>query len=171
MYNILPEANDDVANAIKVVIAMYRFSSDIVKTLPIYYFTLLEYVCEVLKSMIIQNPRKPWMKKKLKNRLNMEFPMLRESWTTFSITVNQYSLPLQSNFFVRLKTVSHFISQNLEAIDHPIPEMKNYNDFHMVFSHKYTGILWQNYMLWHRTRWRKWICVFIIVIDGVFHEF
>ena len=34
---------------VKVIIAGYRFSSDIVKTLPIYYFMLLEYMCEVSK--------------------------------------------------------------------------------------------------------------------------
>ena len=33
-------------------------------------------------------------------------------------------LPLQSNFFIGLKAVSLFISQNLEAIDHTVPVMK-----------------------------------------------
>ena len=42
---------------IEVVIAKYRFSSDIVKILPIYYIVLLEYMCEVLKLLTIQNPR------------------------------------------------------------------------------------------------------------------
>ena len=50
--------------------------------------------------------------KKLKKRLITEFPILRENWTTFSITVNKYSISLQSNFFLRLKAVSQFISQN-----------------------------------------------------------
>ena len=67
--------------------------------------------------------------------------MLRENWITFPITVNKYFLPRQSNFFVKLKTVSHFISPNLEAIDRPVPEIKNYNDCHMSFSQKYTWIL------------------------------
>ena len=42
----------------KVVIARYRLSSDIVKTLPIRYFMLLEYMCEVSKLLIVQDPRK-----------------------------------------------------------------------------------------------------------------
>ena len=36
--------------------------------------------------------------------------VLREKWTTFSITVNKYLLPLQSNFVVGLKVGFHFIS-------------------------------------------------------------
>ena len=108
------------------------------------------------------------LKKKLKKRLNTEFPMLRENWTTFSIIVNEYFLPLLSNFLLRFKAVSHFISQNLEAIDPPVPEIKNYNDRHMAFSHKYTWTLWQNYTLWHRKRWRIWICVFTIFMHEVF---
>ena len=48
----------------------------------------------------------------------------------------KYLLPPQSNCFVRLKSVSHFISQNLEAIDHPVPERKNY-DCYMEFSQKH----------------------------------
>ena len=60
--------------------------------------------------------------------------MLREKWTTFFSIVNKYFLPLQSNFCVRFEAVSHFISQNFEAIDHPFTEIKNYNDRHMVFS-------------------------------------
>ena len=85
---------------IKVIMASYQFSSDIVKTLAIYYFMLLEYMCGVLKLLTIQNPIKL---SKLKKRLNTKFPMLRENWTTSSITVNKYSLPLQSHFLVRLK--------------------------------------------------------------------
>ena len=97
---------------------------------------------------------------KLKKKLNTEFPMLLENSTTFFITVNKYFLPLQSNFFVRFKADltstlhPHFISQNLEAMAHPVPEIKNYNDYDIGFSHKYTWILWQNYTLWHRKRWR-----------------
>ena len=54
--------------------------------------------------------------------------MIRENWTTFFITsVNKYYLPLQSNFLVKLKAISHCISQNLEVIDHPVPEIKSYN--------------------------------------------
>ena len=71
-----------------------RFYSDIVKTLPTYYFMLLEYMCEVSKLLTIQNPRKLSLKKRLKMRLNTEFPMLRGNWTTFSITVGKYFLPL-----------------------------------------------------------------------------
>ena len=54
--------------------------------------------------------------------------MRRENWITFFITVDKHFLPLQSNFFVRLKAVSYSISQNLEAIDHPVLEIKNYSD-------------------------------------------
>ena len=129
------------SHSFKVVIVRYRFSSDIVKTLLIYYFMLLEYMREVLKLLTIQNPRKLSLKIKLKERLNTELPMLLENWTTFSITVNKYFLPLQSNFVVRLKAVSYFDSQNLEGIDHPLPDIKNYNYRHMAFSQKYTRIL------------------------------
>ena len=31
-------------------------------------------------------------------------------------------------FFVRLEAASHSISQNIETIDHPVPEINNYND-------------------------------------------
>ena len=82
-------------------------------------------MCEVSELVIIQNPRKLSLKNKLKKRLNTEFPMLRESWTTFSITVNKYFLPLQSKFTVRLKAVLYFISWNLQAIDYPVPEIEN----------------------------------------------
>ena len=41
----------------KTVIAMDRISSDIVKILNIYYFMRLEYMCEVSKSLTIQNPK------------------------------------------------------------------------------------------------------------------
>ena len=124
----------------------------------------LGYMCKVSKLLTIQNLRKWWLKKKSKKRLNTEFPMLRKNWSTISITINKYSLPLQSNFAIRLKAVSHLISQTLEAIDHSVPEIKNYNHRHMAFSHKYTWILWRNYMLRHRKRWRIWICVFTSVI-------
>ena len=106
-----------------------------------------------------------------KKRLNTEFPMLRLNWSTFSMTVNKYFIPIASNFFLRLEAFSHFFSQHLYAIDHPVPVIKNYNDRYMAFSHKYTWILWQNYTLWYRKRWRIWICVFAIIIDGVFREF
>ena len=86
----------------KAVIARYRFSLDIVRTLPIYYFMPFEYMCEVSKLFTIRNPRKLSFKKKLKKRLNTEFSMLHENWTTFSITVNKYFLPLQSNFFCKI---------------------------------------------------------------------
>ena len=36
---------------------MDRISSDIVKILNIYYFMRLEYMCEVSKSLTIQNPK------------------------------------------------------------------------------------------------------------------
>ena len=97
---------------IKVVIARYRLSSDIVKTLTVHYFMFLEYMRKVSKLLTIQNPRKLPLQNKVKKRLNMGFPMLRENWTKFSITVNKYLSPIQSNFFVRLKTMSHFILQN-----------------------------------------------------------
>ena len=116
---------------LKVIIARDRFYLDIVKTLPIYYFMLFEYMCEVPKLLTIQNPGKLSLKKQLKKRLNTEFPMLCKNWTTISITVNKYFLPLQPNFYVRSKAVSHFVSQNLEAIDRPVLEIKNYNDHHM----------------------------------------
>ena len=106
-------------------------------------------MCEVSKLVTIQNPRKLLLKKKLKKRLNTEISMLRKNWSTLFITVSKDFLPLQSNSFVSLKAVQHFISQNLEAIDHPVPEIKNYNDRHVAFPHKYTWILWHNYTLWH----------------------
>ena len=65
--------------------------------------------------------------------LHAKLSMLRENWTIFSIVVNKYFLPRESNFYVRLKAVSHFISQNLEAINRPDPKVKNNN--------KYTWIL------------------------------
>ena len=45
---------------------------------------------------IIDHPEyeKIRIKKKLKKRLNMKFPMLRENRTTFSIIVNKYFLLL-----------------------------------------------------------------------------
>ena len=102
---------------------MYRFFSDIIENLHIHYVMLLEYMCQVSKLLTIQNPRKLSLKKLLKKRLNTEFPILRENETTFSITVNKYFLPLESNSFLRLKATSDFISQNLGAIDHPVPEI------------------------------------------------
>ena len=95
--------------------------------------------------------------------------MLSENWTTFSITIKKYFLPLQSNFFVRLKAVLHFILQNLEAIDHPVTEIKNYNDRHMTFSHKP-----EYYMKITRCDSGKGVeygCVFTIVIDESFRVF
>ena len=64
--------------------------------------------------------------------------MLGGNRPTFPITVNEYFLPLQSNFLVKLKAISHFILQNLGAFDHPVAEMKNYNDRHMAFSSEYS---------------------------------
>ena len=138
----------------KVVIARYRFCSDIIETLPIHHLMFLKYMCEVSKLLTIQNTIKLSLKKQLKKRLKPAFPVLRENWTTFSITINKYFWPPQSSLFVRLKAVSQFISQNLGATDHPVPEIKNYNDRHMAFSHKYTWILWQNFTLWHTVIWR-----------------
>ena len=83
--------------------------------------------------------------------------MLCENWPTSSITVNKYFLLLESTFFVSLKTVSHFIWQNLEAIDHPIPEIKNYNDRHMTFLHKYEHL---NIMAQY-----IYLYIFTIIID------
>ena len=52
----------------------------IVETLPSCYFMLLDYMCEVSKLLTVQNPRKISLKKKkLKKRLNTEFPMLGEN--------------------------------------------------------------------------------------------
>ena len=48
----------------KVIIARYLFSLDIVKTLHVYYFMLIEYMCEVSKLLTIQNPTKLPLKKK-----------------------------------------------------------------------------------------------------------
>ena len=90
-------------------IRQLQFSLDVVKTLAIHYFMLLECMCEVLKLLTTQNPKKI-LKIELKKGLNTEFPMLREHLTTFFITVNKYFLPLQSNFFVTMKAVLHFIS-------------------------------------------------------------
>ena len=64
----------------------------------------------------------------------LEFPMLHENWPTFSITVNKYFLPLQSNFFVKFKGLLHFISQNLEAIDRPVPVIKKKWSSYGVFA-------------------------------------
>ena len=89
-------------------------------------------MCKISKLLTIQNPRKLSLKKKLKKRLNTEFPTLPENWATFFITVNKFFLPLQSNLFVKLKAGQHFISQNLEAIDRPVPEIKNYNHLNMA---------------------------------------
>ena len=56
-------------------------------------------------------------------------------------TVKKYFVPFQLNFFVGLKTVSHFYSQNLEVIDHLVPEIKNYYYRHMAYSHLHLNIL------------------------------
>ena len=68
---------------IEVVVAIPpsigRFSSNFVKTWPIYYFMLLEYMRKVSKILTIQNPRKLSLKKKFKKRLNTEFRILREN--------------------------------------------------------------------------------------------
>ena len=147
---------------------MYRFSLDIVKTLPIYYLMLLEYMWAVTKLLTIRNSRKLSLKKQLKNRLNTEFPMLRENWPTFFITVDKYFLSLQSNSFVRLKAVLHFISRILEAIDHPVSEIKNYNDCHIEFCVKtpeYYGEIGRcdtgkggeyGHVIFECHRWRFW---------------
>ena len=37
----------------KVVIAKYQFYSNIFKTLPIYWFAIFEYMCEVSNLLII----------------------------------------------------------------------------------------------------------------------
>ena len=57
-----------IIKGLKVVIMRYQFSSDIVKTLPIYYIMLLENMCEVLKLLTIQNPRKLSLKIKMKQK-------------------------------------------------------------------------------------------------------
>ena len=44
-------------------------------------------------------------KKNLKEKLNTKFPMLDKNWSRFSVTINEYFLSLQLNFFVRLKAV------------------------------------------------------------------
>ena len=106
---------------------------------------LLEYVCEVPKLLTIQNPRKLSLKKKLKKRINTEFPMLRENWTTFSITVNKYFLPLQSKFFCKFKGCFALLLTKFKDNWQSSSRKKNYNDCHMEFSHKYIWILWQNY--------------------------
>ena len=97
---------------LKVVIAMYRFSSDVVKTLPIYYFKLLEYMCEVLKLLTIQNPREFSFKKNLTKRLNTEFPIQRENWITFlmaKINISFHYNPLLNmliiNFYKHLRVI------------------------------------------------------------------
>ena len=41
------QQNSDYPKFIEVVIARYRFYLNIVKTLPIYYFMFLEYMCKV----------------------------------------------------------------------------------------------------------------------------
>ena len=46
--------SDSKLSQFKLVIAKYRFSSDIVKTLRIYYFMLLEHMCKVFE--IIDHP-------------------------------------------------------------------------------------------------------------------
>ena len=50
--------SEKITNLFNVIIARYPFSSDIVKTLPIYYFMLFEYMCGVSKLLTIQKPRK-----------------------------------------------------------------------------------------------------------------
>ena len=73
--------------------------------------------------------------------------MLRENWPTFCITVNKYFLPLQPNLFVSLKAIQLYIPKNLEAVYHPVSEIRNYNGRHKAFLHKYTWMLWQNYTM------------------------
>ena len=80
--------------SLQVLMARYRFFVDIVETLRIYYFMLLEYVCKVSKLLTIQKSRERFEKNRLKMRLNMKFPMLRENWTTFSITGNEFFLTI-----------------------------------------------------------------------------
>ena len=63
----------------KVVSARDRFYSKIAQILPIYYLRLLEYMCEVSRLLTVQDARKLSLKNKLKQRLNMEFPMLCEN--------------------------------------------------------------------------------------------
>ena len=133
---------------------------------------LIEYMCDVSKLLTVQNPRKWSLKKKLKKRLNTEFPMLRENWTTFSITVNKYFLPLQSKLFVKLKAVSHFILQNWEAIDHPVSEIK----IIMIVMWRFRINTREYYgsscgTLWHRKEWRIRLWVFKIFMDGIVYGF
>ena len=133
-YRNVPKTSFLTGISLKVLLARYLFFSDIVKTLLISYFMLLEYMCKVSQLLTIQDPRKSLLKKRLEKRLNTEFRMLRENWATFIITVNKCFLPLQWKLVVKLKAVSHFISQNLEAIDHPVSEIKNYDYCSMAFS-------------------------------------
>ena len=51
-------------NLLKVFIARDRFSSDIVEILPICYFMLLKFMCEVSKLLTIQISRKLSLQKK-----------------------------------------------------------------------------------------------------------
>ena len=37
-----------------------------------------------------------------------------------------------------MKDLSHFLLQNLEAVHHPVPGIRNYNDRHMAFLHEST---------------------------------
>ena len=113
-------------------------------------------MCEVSKLLTIRNPRKLSLKKKLKKRLNTEFPMLRENWTTFSITINNYFLPLQSNFFCKIEGCFTLHLAKFRGNWPSSSGDKNYNVRHMAFLHKYR-------------KWRIiWMCVFTIVIDWVF---
>ena len=66
-YNFCLDFND--MQNFELVIARYRFSSDIVETLPSYYFMLLEYMCEVSILLTIQSPRKIIIKKKVKKEV------------------------------------------------------------------------------------------------------
>ena len=51
----------------KAVITEYQLSSDIVKTLPIYYFMLLEYIWEFSKLLITQDSKKLSLKENWKS--------------------------------------------------------------------------------------------------------
>ena len=70
---------------LKVVIARYRFSLDIVETLHIHYLTLLECMCKFSELLTTQNPKKSSLNK---NLLYTGFPITREKSTIFLIAVN-----------------------------------------------------------------------------------
>ena len=88
------------------------------------YCMLLQYMCEVSKLLTISNPSKSSLKK-VEKEVKHGLPYAtRKLNDVFRHIINKYFLLFASNFFVScLIAVSHFILQNLEAIDHPVPEI------------------------------------------------